>query len=37
MFFCYKDIGVGEELFYLYGDDKNFWWRNKVCFVYFEI
>lgn len=36
MSFCYKDIGVGEELSYPYGDDKNLWWRNKACSVYFE-
>lgn len=28
--FATKDIGVGEELSYPYGDDKNLWWRNKI-------
>lgn len=34
--FATKDIGVGEELSYPYGDDKNLWWKNKACSVYFK-
>lgn len=36
VFLLQKTIGVGEELSYPYGDDKNLWWRNKACSVYFE-
>jgi hypothetical protein len=28
--FATRDIKIGEEILYNYGDEKNLWWRSKV-------
>ena len=33
--FALKDIDIGEELRYNYGDaSKNLWWRKNVCYIF---